>query len=113
MTDGHPTHSAAIGLTFGRDIDWAILEKKYATAIEGERRYSPPVCTGMRVRLQGSPDPERISRQTPAMAAGVVDHIWTLREIAALLDSNLPITNGAKPFTSCISSPRSPIAARG
>ncbi len=26
------------------------------------------------------------TEQTPAMAAGVVDHVWTLREIAALLD---------------------------
>ncbi|HEY1592909.1 MAG TPA: IS1 family transposase [Solirubrobacteraceae bacterium] len=26
--------------------------------------------------------------RTPAMAAGVADHVWTLREIAALLDSN-------------------------
>lgn len=26
--------------------------------------------------------------RTPAMAAGVADHIWTLREVAALLDSN-------------------------
>ncbi len=25
---------------------------------------------------------------TPAMAAGVADHVWTPREIAALLDSN-------------------------
>jgi hypothetical protein len=25
---------------------------------------------------------------TPAMAAGVADHVWTLTEIAALLDSN-------------------------
>jgi hypothetical protein len=28
------------------------------------------------------------TRQTPALAAGVADHVWTLREIAALLDSN-------------------------
>ncbi|MCA1571675.1 MAG: IS1 family transposase [Chloroflexi bacterium] len=27
------------------------------------------------------------TKQTPAMAAGVADHVWTLREIAALLDS--------------------------
>jgi hypothetical protein len=26
-------------------------------------------------------------RTTPAMAAGVADHVWTLLEIAALLDS--------------------------
>ena len=28
------------------------------------------------------------TKQTPAMAAGVADHVWTLREIAGLLDSN-------------------------
>lgn len=28
------------------------------------------------------------TKQTPAMAAGVADHVWTLHEIAALLDSN-------------------------
>ncbi len=28
------------------------------------------------------------TKRTPAMAAGVADHIWTLREIAALLESN-------------------------
>jgi IS1 family transposase len=28
------------------------------------------------------------TKRTPAMAAGVTDHVWTLREIAALLDSN-------------------------
>ncbi len=26
-TDGHASHSAAIGLTFGCDVDWAILER--------------------------------------------------------------------------------------
>ena len=26
-------------------------------------------------------------KQTPAMAAGVTDHVWSLQEIAALLDS--------------------------
>lgn len=28
------------------------------------------------------------TKRTPAMAAGVAEHIWTLREIAALLESN-------------------------
>jgi IS1 family transposase len=139
-TDGHPSHSAAIGLTFGRDIDWAILEKQYRVDPGGgERRYSPPVCTGTKVRVRkGEPDLERVStsyveRQnltmrmgmrrltrltnafskkvenmtaainlhymhynfvrvhqtlgtTPALAAGVTDHVWTLKEIAGLLD---------------------------
>ncbi len=138
-TDGHPSHSAAIGLSFGRDIDWAIIEKKYRVDPGGERRYSPPVCIGTRTRVRkGSPDDSRIStsyverqnltmrmgmrrftrltngfskkienlshavslhymyynfgrthqtlQMTPAMAAGVADHKWSLKEIAALLD---------------------------
>jgi len=144
-TDGHPAHSAAIGLTFGRDIDWAIIEKIYRTPHDGERRYSPPVCTGTKVRVRkGDPDPAKVSTsyvkrqnltmrmgmrrftrltngfskkienmtyavslyylhynfarphttlanpypRTPAMAAGVADHVWSLQEIAGLLDPN-------------------------
>jgi hypothetical protein len=32
-----------------------------------------------------NPDGTKVKR-APAMAAGVADHVWTLREIAALLD---------------------------
>ncbi len=28
------------------------------------------------------------TKRTPAMAAGVTDHVWTLYEVASLLDSN-------------------------
>jgi hypothetical protein len=28
------------------------------------------------------------TQRTPAMAAGVTDHVWTLTEIAGLIDSN-------------------------
>jgi IS1 family transposase len=145
-TDGHSSHLTAIGLTFGRQIDYAQLQKIYATDPKDTRgRYSPPVCTGTKTRvLRGDPDESRISTsyverqnltmrmgmrrftrltnafskkvenlahavslhymhynfarphqtlanpypRTPAMASGVADHIWTLREIAALLDSN-------------------------
>jgi len=31
-------------------------------------------------------DDGKTIKQTPAMAAGVTDHVWTLKEIAALLD---------------------------
>jgi IS1 family transposase len=147
-TDGHQSYVAAVGLTFGQEIDWAQLQKIYA-ADRGEIRYSPPVCTGTKVRvLKGNPDPDKIStsyverqnltmrmgmrrftrltnafskkvenlahavslhymhynfarvhqsltvmnddgsrtQRTPAMAAGVTDHVWTLAEIAGLLD---------------------------
>ena len=126
-------------LTFGRDIDYAQLQKMYGPDAGGERRYSPAKYTGSKVRvLKGEPDPAKIStsyveRQnltmrmgmrrftrltngfskkvenlahavglhymyynfgrihqtlecTPAMAAGVADHKWSLTEIAELLD---------------------------
>jgi hypothetical protein len=148
-TDGPSVYVAAVGLTFGTEVDWAQLHKIYRPEIAGERRYSPPVCTGTKVRvLKGDPDPAKIStsyveqqnltmrmgmrrftrltnafskkvenlahavslhymhynfarvhtsltitdengkttKRTPAMAAGVTDHVWTLTEVAALLD---------------------------
>jgi IS1 family transposase len=150
-TDGHSVYVAAVGLTFGREIDWAQLQKIYRTEIAGERRYSPAVCTGTKVRvLKGDPDPAKIStsyverqnltmrmhmrrftrltnafskkvenhaaavsihfmyynfarphktlsmpqddgpaiKRTPAMAAGVADHIWTAEEIVKLANPN-------------------------
>jgi IS1 family transposase len=138
-TDGHGAYPNAVGMAFKRDIDFAQLVKHYASPREGQARYSPAVCTGVRVRVdRGDPDPARIStsyveRQnltmrmgmrrftrltngfskkldnhmaaialhfmhynfarthktlecTPAMAAGVADHRWSLTEIAGLLD---------------------------
>jgi IS1 family transposase len=142
-TDGLPAYMSAIGLTFGRDIDWAVLQKLYGPELPSERRYSPPVCTGVKVSVRkGNPDPAKINTsyverqnltvrmgmrrftrltngfskkvenlaaavslhymhynfarphttlanpypRTPAMAAGVADHIWTLQELAGLLD---------------------------
>jgi len=140
-TDGLTAYRTAIGMTFGRDIDWAIIEKKYSVDPNAERRYSPAVCTGVKVRQgKGDPDPSRISTsyverqnltmrmgmrrftrltngfskkldnhmaaiaihfmhynfarphktlanpypRTPAMAAGVADHVWTPAEIIEL-----------------------------
>jgi IS1 family transposase len=141
-TDGHQSYVAPVWLTFRGDIDWAQIQKTYRSDPLAERRYSPPVCTGVKKRiLKGDPDPDRISTsyverqnltmrmgmrrftrltngfskkldnhiaavalhfmhynfarphktlanpypRTPAMAAGVTDHVWTLQEIAALL----------------------------
>jgi hypothetical protein len=122
-----------------------MLRKLHGPDPQGERRYSPPACIGVEVKvIDGDPDPELIStsyverqnlsmrmgmrrftrltngfskkvenlahavslhyvhynfgrvhsslakKTTPAMAAGVADHVWTLREIAALLDLASP-----------------------
>jgi IS1 family transposase len=143
-TDGHGMYESTVGLSFGHDVDWAQIQKTYAAPDPSEqRKYSPLVCMGTKVRVQkGDPDPDRISTsfverqnltmrmgmrrftrltngfsrkvenlahavslhfmhynfarphsalkekypRTPAMAAGVADHIWSLEEVAALLD---------------------------
>jgi len=145
-TDGHRIYEGTVGPSFAHNVDWAQIQKQYASAVE-LGKYSPPVCTGTKRRvLKGDPDPDRISTsyverqnltmrmgmrrftrltngfsrkienlshavslhfmhynfarphqslkerysRTPAMAAGVTDHIWSLEEIAELLDQPAP-----------------------
>jgi IS1 family transposase len=146
-TDGHKAYVSAIPLSFGGHVDWGVIQKLYGPDPSSERRYSPPVCTGSKIKsVKGNPDPSRIStsyverqnftmrmgmrrftrltnafskkvenlahavslhymhynfarvhssltitdsdgksiKRTPAMAAGVSDHVWSLREIAGL-----------------------------
>jgi IS1 family transposase len=142
-TDGLAAYASAIGFSFGAQVDWAVIQKEYRSDPTGERRYSPPICTGIDIDVRsGKPDPTKISTsyverqnltmrmsmrrftrltnafskkidnlaaavslhymhynfarphmslknpypRTPAMAAGIADHIWSLNEIAALLD---------------------------
>jgi hypothetical protein len=142
-TDGHVVYEGTVGPSFHNRVDWAQIQKTYATDFGDAHKYSPSSCTGVKVRvLKGDPDPDRISTsyverqnltmrmgmrrftrltngfsrkvenlahavslhfmhynfarphtavrdrypRTPAMAAGVADHIWSLEEIAALLD---------------------------
>src|SRR5438874_1182593 len=58
-TDGHRPYLRAVKETFGLDVDFAQLIKKYGKDYEDDsRRYSPPVCTGTEVRVRiGDPDP--------------------------------------------------------
>jgi len=149
-SDGHKMYMVAVPDTFGDDIDYAQVVKKYGRkpADPENHRYSPAGCVTVTLnKVSGSPDPAHIStsyveRQnltirmsmrrftrltngfsrkvenlaaavslhfmfynfarphttlskaanhvptTPAMAAGVADHVWALTEIAALLDSS-------------------------
>jgi IS1 family transposase len=142
-TDGHVVYEGTVGPSFHNRVDWAQIQKTYATDFGDAHKYSPSSCTGVKVRvLKGDPDPDRISTsyverqnltmrmgmrrftrltngfsrkvenlahavslhfmfynfarphtavrdrypRTPAMAAGVADHVWSLEEIAVLLD---------------------------
>lgn len=61
-SDGHKVYLQAVEDAFGADIDYAILVKHYGNAPEGEKRYSPAVCTGTTQKaITGSPDEAHIS----------------------------------------------------
>jgi len=138
-SDGHKPYLEAVEGAFGADVDYATLIKIYGNAPEGQRRYSPAICTGARKdAVTGNPDPDHVNtsfverrnltmrmhmrrftrltngfskkvenhahavalhfmfynfcrihktlRVTPAMQAGVADHVWTLEDVAALVE---------------------------
>ena len=141
-TDGHRPYLTAVELSFGNEVDYAMLDKIYnAPPNERTTRYSPAECCGTRrVAIKGNPDMRQVStsfverqnltmrmsmrrmtrltnafskkienqahavalhfmhynfarihqtlRVTPAMEAGLADHVWSLEEIANLIDSN-------------------------
>ncbi len=62
-TDGNYPYLKAVKDNFGVDVDFAQLVKYYGKDwLNDNRRYSPPICTGVDVRVQiGDPDPNAIS----------------------------------------------------
>jgi IS1 family transposase len=61
-TDGHKPYLAAVEDAFGADIDYAMLVKLYGEVPEGESRYSPPSCIGIRMTpISGAPEKEHVS----------------------------------------------------
>lgn len=137
-TDGLKCYLTAVADGFGEDIDYAMLVKIYGNDPEGEKRYSPAVCTGCKKQNKiGDPDSKYIStsyverqnltmrmgmrrftrltngfskkienhiasialhfmyynfcrihqtlRVTPAMEAGISDHVWSIEELIGLL----------------------------
>lgn len=110
-TDGNRVYFEAVEGAFGSEIDYAMLVKLYGSDPEAEKRYSPAKCIGtVSQRITGNPDPAHVStsyierqnltimhynfgrvhqtlRVTPAMEAGVSDHVWSAEEIVGLLEA--------------------------
>jgi IS1 family transposase len=61
-TDGLKLYLTAIDNAFGSDIDYAMLVKIYGIDPEGEKRYSPAICTSCESHtITGSPDRKHVS----------------------------------------------------
>lgn len=61
-SDGHKAYLEAVETAFGADVDYAMLVKRYGEAPEGQRRYSPAVCTGAsKETITGRPNADHIS----------------------------------------------------
>lgn len=61
-TDGHKMYLEAVEDAFGADVDYAMLQKIYASPKTDEKRYSPADCIGTkREAIQGNPDRKHIS----------------------------------------------------
>ncbi len=61
-SDGHRPYLEAVEGAFGADIDYAMLQKIYGAAPEGQKRYSPAECIGCQKKvIEGKPDPAHIS----------------------------------------------------
>ncbi len=100
-TDGHRPYLSAVEEAFGANVDYAMLIKLYKGGVQDETKYSPADCIGAHkeakrvenhmhavalhymhynfVRIHKS------LRMTPAMAAGVTEHLWEIEDIVALL----------------------------
>lgn len=79
-TDGLSLYTSAVELAFGDTADHAMLQKVYGPDLSNagnSRRYSPPVCTGIQVKIAaGNPDPKAIGtsyveRQNLTMRMGM------------------------------------------
>ena len=64
-TDAFGTYPDAVEWAFGRDVDYAVLNKSYEggmPVVEAKRRYSPAVCIGATKNVvNGSPEMKNIS----------------------------------------------------
>ncbi|MFH1157791.1 MAG: IS1 family transposase [Pseudomonadota bacterium] len=61
-TDGHKAYLEAIEGAFGDDVDYAMMVKLYGETGEGQKRYSPAECVGIKkTRISGKPDLSHVS----------------------------------------------------
>ena len=61
-TDGHKMYVHIVPNAFSGDVDYAQLVKVFGSDPEGQKRYSPAICTGCEKHvITGNPDQSKIS----------------------------------------------------
>ncbi|MCK5519420.1 MAG: helix-turn-helix domain-containing protein [Alphaproteobacteria bacterium] len=61
-TDDHKAYLEAIEGAFGDDVDYAMMVKLYGKTDEGQKRYSPTECVGIKkTKISGDPNPHYVS----------------------------------------------------
>lgn len=105
-TDAHRPYLAPVGKAVGGDADYATLHKLYGASGEPETRYSPATCIGCDMKTVSGVSKKvenhghavalyfayynlcrvhQSIRVTPAIEAGLTDHVWSVEELVALL----------------------------
>ena len=94
-SDGLRSYLVAVGQYFGADIDYAVLQKIYGPAPQGERRYSPGTCIGAKKEtMLGNPDPAHFStsfveRQNLTMRMHMRRFTWLTNASSKKIDNHV------------------------
>ena len=104
-TDGYRMYADAVEKCFGGDIDYAMLIKIFGTSGDSpEFRYSfTRLTNGFSKKIENHGHAvalyfmhynfcrvHKSLRVTPAMEAGLTDHVWTLEELLHLIEGETP-----------------------
>jgi hypothetical protein len=83
-TDGLRVYIEAVEDAFGADIDYAMLvTNAFSKKVEN---LAAAVCL-YAMHYNFARPHQTLHKATPAMAAGIADHVWSIEEIVGLLDA--------------------------
>jgi hypothetical protein len=119
-TDGHRVYLTVVENAFGADFDYAMLVKIYSADSANDTRYNPTECVGCQTLGVTNAFSKKVENHvwmlslhymhhnfsrihktlhvTPAMAAGITDHVWDLEEILQMADRSLPKPGKRGPY---------------